>query len=66
MVCVSGVGWRVGTPAVGGLGTLTHLNEGDIMEERREGGCVRERQTNSVLFGAPSPQHQKQLKKSQR
>lgn len=29
MVCLSGVG----TPAVGGLGTVTHLNEGDIMKE---------------------------------
>lgn len=33
VVCLSGVGWRVGTSAVGGLGTLTHLNEGDIMEQ---------------------------------
>ncbi len=44
---MSGVGLRVGTLAVGGLGTVTHLNEGDIMKEN---GRVCERETNSVLF----------------
>lgn len=42
-----GVGLRVGTLAVGGLGTVTCLNEGDIMEEN---GRVCEHETNSVLF----------------
>ena len=33
MVCVSGVGWRVRTPTVWGLGMMTHLNVVDIMKE---------------------------------
>lgn len=36
--CLSGVGWRVGIPAAGGLGTVTHVNERDIMKEKWEGG----------------------------
>lgn len=47
VVCLSGVGLRVGTPAVGGLGTVTHLNERDIMKGK---GRVCDRETNSVLF----------------
>lgn len=42
-----GLGWRAGTLAVGGLGTVTHLNEGDIIENN---GRVCQHQTNFALF----------------
>lgn len=46
---LSGVGWRVGTPAVGGLGTVTHLNVGDIMKENGR-ACKRETNLRTVCF----------------
>ena len=47
VVPLSGVGLRVGTQAVGGLGTVTHLNERDIMKEN---GRVCERETISAVL----------------
>lgn len=55
MVCLSEFGWRVGTPAVGGLGAVTHLNEDDVMEENGRFVEARDKHMCCFLIFPPPP-----------